>query len=75
MVALPTATEDTVSGNDGKLDNALKNPIVERLMVETGISEAHARELIIMVGGNWSSLVREARLIRTEFALPVTRLI
>jgi hypothetical protein len=35
-----------------------------RLMSETGINEAQARELIAFLGPhNWSSLVREARIL------------
>jgi hypothetical protein len=34
---------------------------VQRLVGETGISEAQALELIYLIGLNWSSLVREAK--------------
>jgi len=37
--------------------------VVQRLMAETGIAEAQAIELIAFLGLNWSSLVREARLL------------
>lgn len=36
-------------------------PIVERLMREAGISEAQANELVLLIGLNWASLMREAR--------------
>jgi uncharacterized lipoprotein len=39
------------------------NPMVERLIQETGITEAQARELVSMLGTDWSSLMREARLL------------
>ena len=41
-------------------------PVVQRLVRETGITEPQARELVIFLGANWSSLVREARLIRKQ---------
>jgi hypothetical protein len=37
--------------------------LVKRLMTETGISEAQARELVSMLGAEWSSLIREARML------------
>ena len=40
---------------------------VERLVREAGITEEQARELISMIGLEWSSLLREARLIRGRF--------
>lgn len=36
---------------------------VRRLVEEVGISEAEAMELTRMLGADWSSLLREARLI------------
>ncbi|WP_181180731.1 hypothetical protein [Mesorhizobium sp. B2-4-6] len=39
---------------------------VQRLVSETGISEAQALELIYLVGLNWSSLVREAKAIASQ---------
>lgn len=38
--------------------------LIKRLMAETGISEAQARELVLMLGAEWSSLIREARMLR-----------
>jgi hypothetical protein len=38
--------------------------LVKRLMAETGISEGQARELVLMLGAEWASLVREARMLR-----------
>jgi hypothetical protein len=46
------------SGNHPTLDE-----FVQRLVTETGISEAQALELIYLIGLNWSSLVREAKAI------------
>lgn len=37
---------------------------VARLVSETGVTEMQARELISLLGLNWPSLVREARLIK-----------
>ena len=38
--------------------------LVQRLVRDTGITEQQSRELIAMLGLNWSSLVREARLLK-----------
>lgn len=35
-----------------------------RLAKETGITEAEATDLVAILGMNWSSLVREARLLK-----------
>ena len=40
--------------------------VVKRLVQETGISEAQARELVHLIGLDWSSLVREAKLIASR---------
>ena len=40
--------------------------IVQRLVKDTGITEKQALELILLLGLNWPSLVREAKLLRTE---------
>ena len=37
---------------------------IHRLVRETGISVIQATELVSLLGLNWSSLIREARLIR-----------
>ena len=37
----------------------------ERLAAEPGISEAQARELVRLLGVDWSSLIREARILRS----------
>ncbi|WP_181170319.1 MULTISPECIES: hypothetical protein [unclassified Mesorhizobium] len=39
---------------------------VQRLVNETGISEAQALELIYLVGLRWSSLAREAKAIGSQ---------
>jgi hypothetical protein len=41
------------------------NAIVERLAKDTGITEQQALELILLLGLNWASLVREAKLLKT----------
>jgi len=38
--------------------------VARRLVDETGITETQARELVSFLGLNWSSLVREARLLK-----------
>ena len=42
---------------------AAMRQVVERLIRETGITDLQATELVGFLGANWSSLVREARLI------------
>ncbi|CDX31797.1 hypothetical protein MPLA_1530023 [Mesorhizobium sp. ORS 3359] len=44
-------------------NNPPSHDVVKRLMQETGISEAQARDLVRLIGLDWSSLVREAKLI------------
>ena len=39
--------------------------VVQRIMAETGITEAQAIELIAFLGLNWSSLLREAKLLNS----------
>lgn len=48
---------------DKKDDNPIRDEVVQRLLRETGISEAQALELVDLIGLDWSSLVREAKLI------------
>ena len=48
-----------------KLNGAAFDGVVKRLAAETGISEAQARELVLLLGVDWSSLVREARMLRS----------
>jgi hypothetical protein len=38
--------------------------LILRLIQETGVTEDEASKLIALVGENWSSLVREARLLK-----------
>ncbi|WP_296744194.1 hypothetical protein [Mesorhizobium sp.] len=44
--------------------HASLDAVVKRLVEEAGISEAEALELVYLLGLNWSSLVREARVLR-----------
>ncbi len=37
--------------------------LVKQLVKETGITEAEAVDLVALLGWNWSSLVREARIL------------
>ncbi|MBZ9734946.1 hypothetical protein LB534_26020 [Mesorhizobium sp. CA18] len=37
--------------------------LVKRLVEQTGITEAQAHELALLIGLNWNSLMREAKLI------------
>jgi len=46
---------------------AMDDPVIPRLVKVTGITPEQARELVAMLGGsNWSSLLREARLLRKQ---------
>ncbi|WP_171026405.1 hypothetical protein [Mesorhizobium comanense] len=47
-------------------NNETLDDVVKRLVAETGISEADALELIYLLGLNWSSLVREARVLKGQ---------
>jgi hypothetical protein len=47
-----------------------KRSLVQKLLEETGITEAQALELISLLGSNWSSLVREAKAIRDSLKPP-----
>ncbi|TIX83315.1 MAG: hypothetical protein E5V24_19505 [Mesorhizobium sp.] len=40
--------------------------IARRLAEQTGISEADARVLIELIGTNWNSLIREARVLKSR---------
>ena len=48
-----------------KHNGAAFEGLIKRLAAETGISEAQARELVLLLGVDWSSLVREARMLRS----------
>ena len=48
-----------------KQNGAAFDGVVKRLAAETGISEAQARELVLLLGVDWASLVREARMLRS----------
>lgn len=47
-----------------KQNSTVFEGLIKRLMAETGISETQARELVQMLGAEWASLVREARMLR-----------
>jgi hypothetical protein len=46
-----------------KLKGVERERLVRRLMLETGVAEADALDLISLLGTDWSSLVREAEVI------------
>jgi hypothetical protein len=37
--------------------------VAQRVVREIGISQAEARDLVFLLGANWSSLLREGRLL------------
>ncbi len=47
-------------------NQATLDAIVHRLQVETGISKSQALELISLLGLNWSSLMRDAKVIKGQ---------
>lgn len=53
----------TPMSNDNS-ETSHESQAVARLIRETGITEQEARELIELIGLNWASLVREARLLK-----------
>lgn len=55
--------------SDEREQQATIREVVQRLMRETGISEAEALELVGFLGSNWPSLVREARMISSASCL------
>lgn len=48
-----------------EIESMAMRSAIARLAKETGISEAQATELVILLGPNWSSLIREAKLIKS----------
>ena len=45
---------------------AMDGSVVQRLVKETGITEAQARELVSVLGFHWASLMREARFLKQK---------
>ncbi len=57
-----------------KQNGAAFEGLIKRLAVETGVSEAQARELVRLLGVDWSSLIREARILRSPVRETYSRL-
>jgi hypothetical protein len=49
-----------------KPDGAGRAWLVKRLIKETGITEAEASDLVMLLGTDWPSLVREAHLLKKK---------
>ncbi|MEQ1956803.1 hypothetical protein [Mesorhizobium sp. CN2-181] len=47
-----------------ELDILRLSHLIRRLVCETGIEERDARDLVATLGVDWSSLVREARILQ-----------
>ena len=47
-----------------------KSSFVQKLMNEIGITEAQADDLVSLLGYDWASLVREAKIIRDSLKPP-----
>lgn len=46
--------------------DAMRKATIRRLVSEIGLSESEAIDLVRVLGTDWSSLVREARLLRSK---------
>lgn len=46
--------------------DAMRRATIQRLVSEIGLSESEAIDLVRVLGTDWSSLVREARLLRSK---------
>ncbi|RWB27542.1 MAG: hypothetical protein EOQ42_12145 [Mesorhizobium sp.] len=57
-------SEDAGKGSLGT--GAARETLARRLAEQTGISEADARVLIELIGSNWNSLIREARVLKSR---------
>lgn len=55
-----------VTKQPDKTDDLSRAGTIQRLVKETGITEAEASDLLTLIGSDWSSLVREARLVRPK---------
>jgi hypothetical protein len=49
-----------------KADDLSRSGTIQRLVKETGITEAEASDLLTVLGTDWSSLVREARVLKMK---------
>lgn len=47
-------------------DDLSRAATIQRLVKETGITETEASDLVTVLGSDWSSLVREARILRPK---------
>jgi hypothetical protein len=54
----------TVPTKRDKPNGDRRAELIQRLVEATGVTEAEAADLIAVLGVNWSSLVREARLLK-----------
>ena len=45
-------------------DGSGRTWMIRRLVLEAGVTEAEASDLIAMLGMDWSSLIREARVLK-----------
>jgi hypothetical protein len=46
-----------------KKNNSTEAGLVERLVREIGVTESQARQLIALLGTDWGSLAREAKIL------------
>jgi hypothetical protein len=69
----PFDARDAVTGQGGfpeipdvpeKPDGVGRAWLIQRLVKEAAVTETEASDLVMLLGVNWSSLVREARLLK-----------
>jgi hypothetical protein len=59
---VPALRAESHMTNQHQVPNA-RQYLVDRLVKETGVTQSEARDLVAILGSEWSSLVREARMI------------
>lgn len=52
--------------SDNWAGDEVKRLLIKRLVKQTGITEAEARQLVETLGPNWPSLVREAQILKRD---------
>ena len=60
------ACGDNLMADEPDKPNPMNGQVIQRLVHETGVTHEQARELVALLGPNWSSLVREAKLLNRK---------
>ncbi|RWE38599.1 MAG: hypothetical protein EOS78_13225 [Mesorhizobium sp.] len=53
----------SLDGAKGVTSDSMRSDLIRKLVQHTGITEVQALELINLIGPNWNSLVREAKIL------------